>query len=63
MSENWLKSLQREIIARKTLDFLLEHVDESDIDMILYTIEDGEEQGYNLSSYRKRVDELRRKYK
>jgi len=62
MNENLSKSLRKEILARKTLDFLLEHGDETDLDLILYTIDDFEEEGYYMESYRKKVEDFRKKY-
>lgn len=53
---------KEEIFVRKTLDFLLEHAEINDLNLITIAIQDYEEEGYNLNSYREKVEELRRKY-
>lgn len=51
---------QKEIIVRKTLDFLLQHAHEVDLNLISIAIEDYEEDGYNLGTYRDKLDKLRK---
>ncbi len=51
-----------EAIVRKTLDFLLEYAEMKDLNLITIAIQDYEEEGYDLSSYKERIEELRREY-
>ena len=53
---------REEAIVRKTLDFLLEYADVKDLNLITIAIQDYEEEGYNLSSYKEKIEELRKKY-
>ena len=48
-----------ETIVRKTLDFLLEHAEVKDLNLITIAIQDYEEEGYDLNSYREKINKLR----
>lgn len=50
---------EKEIFVRKTLDFLLEHVGKDDLNLLFYAIEDYEQEGYDLFSYKEKIKELR----
>ena len=52
----------KEILVRKTLDFLLEHAKIKDLNLITIAIQDYEEEGYDLNSYREKINKLREAY-
>ena len=60
---SWMIKMEREEKnVRKALDFLLEHAEVKDLNLITIAIQDYENEGYDLSKCRKKVKELRRKY-
>ena len=48
--------------VRKTLDFLLEYAEVKDLNLITIAIQDYEEEGYDLYSYKEKIKGMRRKY-
>ena len=57
-----IKMEREEKRVRKALDFLLEHADVKDLNLITIAIQDYENEGYDLFRYRKKVEGLRRNY-
>ena len=48
--------------VRKTLDFLLEYAEVKDLNLITIAIQDYEEEGYDLYSYKEKIKGMRKKY-
>ncbi len=57
-----MERVEEEKIVRKTLDFLLEYAEMKDLNLITIAIQDYEEEGYDLHSYKEKIEELRREY-